>query len=157
VYGSYSKMLDDPMFAKAVSPSMLKTLKTTEYQKKSAADPDFKEYPQFLSTAQANLKKLYDAGVKIAFGTDTGVPLRIPGYFEHWEMQLMAEAGIPARDIIMSWSKNVSEFLGVSKQLGTLETGKWADLIVLRRNPLADISNSRDIESVMIAGNLIEH
>jgi imidazolonepropionase-like amidohydrolase len=72
-------------------------------------------------------------------------------------MQLMAEAGIPARDIIMSWSKNVSEFLGVSKQLGTLETGKWADLIVLRRNPLADISNSRDIESVMIAGNLIEH
>ena len=157
VYGSYSKMLDDPMFAKAVSPSMLKTLKTTEYQKKSAADPDFKEYPQFLSTAQANLKKLYDAGVKIAFGTDTGVPLRIPGYFEHWEMQLMAEAGIPARDIIVSWSKNVSEFLGVSKQLGTLETGKWADLIVLRRNPLADISNSRDIESVMIAGNLIEH
>ncbi len=156
VYGSYSKMLDDPMFGQAVSAPMLKTLKTVEYQKKSASDPEFKEYPVFLKTAQANLKKLYDAGVKIAFGTDTGVPLRIPGYFEHWEMQLMAEAGIPARDIIMSASKNGAEFLGVSKELGTLEVGKWADLIVLSRNPLDDIRNVRGIESVMIAGNVVE-
>ena len=135
VYGSYSKMLDDPLFALAVSPAMLKTLKTPEYQKKFASDPDFKEYPQFLKTAQANLKRLHDAGVKISFGTDTGVPLRITGYFEHWEMQLMSEAGIPARDIIMSSSKNAAEFLGVSKDLGTLEAGKWADLIVLTQNP----------------------
>jgi imidazolonepropionase-like amidohydrolase len=156
VYGSYSKMLDDPLFAMAVSPAMLKTLKTPEYQKKSASDPDFKEYPQFLKTAQANLKKLHDAGIKIAFGTDTGVPLRIPGYFEHWEMQLMSEAGIPARDIIVTASRNAAEFLGVSKDLGTLEAGKWADLIVLTRNPLDDIGNTRAIESVMIAGNTIE-
>jgi imidazolonepropionase-like amidohydrolase len=156
VYGSYSKMLDDPLFGQAVSPAMLKTLKTAEYQKKSASDPDFKEYPEFLKTAQANLKKLHDAGVKIAFGTDTGVPLRIPGYFEHWEMQLMAEAGIPTRDIIVSASKNAAEFLGASKDLGTLEAGKWADLIVLSRNPLTDIKNTRAIESVMIAGNVID-
>jgi imidazolonepropionase-like amidohydrolase len=155
VYGSYSKMLDDPLFATAVSSAMLKTLKTAEYQKKSASDPDFKEYPAFLKTAQANLKRLHDAGVKIAFGTDTGVPLRIPGYFEHWEMQLMSDAGIPARDIIVAASKNASEFLGVSKDLGTLETGKWADLIVLRRNPLDNIRNIREIDSVMIAGNRI--
>ena len=156
VYGSYSKMLDDPLFAIAVSPAMLKTLKTAEYRKKSASDPDFKEYPQFLKTAQANLKKLYDAGVKIAFGTDTGVPLRIPGYFEHWEMQLMFEAGIPNRDIIVSASRNAAQFLGVSKDLGTLEPGKWADLVVLTRNPIDDIRNTRAIESVMIAGNMIE-
>ncbi len=156
VYGSYSKMLDDPLFAKAVSPAMLKTLKSPEYQKKSASDPDFKEYPQFLKTAQTNLKRLHDAGVKLAFGTDTGVPLRIPGYFEHWEMQLMSEAGIPARDIIVSASRNAAEFLGVSKDLGTLEKGKWADLIVLSGNPLDDIKNTRTIESVMIAGNTIE-
>jgi len=156
VYGSYSKMLDDPLYVKAVSPAMLKTLKTAEYQKKSASDPDFKEYPQFLKTAQSNLKKLHDAGVKIAFGTDTGVPLRIPGYFEHWEMQLMSESGIPARDIIVAASKTASEFLGVSKDLGTLEKGKWADLVVLTKNPLDDIRNSRSIESVMIAGNVVE-
>jgi imidazolonepropionase-like amidohydrolase len=155
VYGSYSKMLDDPLFVQAVSPAMLKTLKTAEYQKKPAADPDFHEYPQFLKNAQQNLKKLHDAGVKIAFGTDTGVPLRIPGYFEHWEMQLMSEAGIPTKDIIVSATRNASEFLGVQKDLGTLEKGKWADLIVLTKNPLADIRNTRTIESVMIAGNII--
>ena len=155
VYGSYSKMLDDPLFVQAVSPAMLKTLKTAEYQKKQAADPDFHEYPQFLKNAQQNLKKLHDAGVKIAFGTDTGVPLRIPGYFEHWEMQLMSEAGIPTKDIIVSATRNASEFLGVQKDLGTLEKGKWADLIVLTKNPLADIRNTRTIESVMIAGNTI--
>ena len=155
VYGSYSKMLDDPLFVSAVSPAMLKTLKTPEYQKKQASDPDFHEYPQFLKNAQQNLKKLHDAGVKIAFGTDTGVPLRIPGYFEHWEMQLMSEAGIPTKDIIVSATRNASEFLGVQKDLGTLEKGKWADLIILTKNPLADIRNTRTIESVMIAGNSI--
>jgi imidazolonepropionase-like amidohydrolase len=155
VYGSYSKMLDEPLFGQAVSPAMLKTLKTPEYQKKQASDPDFHEYPQFLKTAQANLKKLHDAGVKIAFGTDTGVPLRIPGYFEHWEMQLMSEAGIPARDIIVAASKNASEMLGVQKDLGTLEKGKWADLVILTKDPLADIRNSRSIDKVMIAGNLL--
>jgi imidazolonepropionase-like amidohydrolase len=156
VYGTYSKMLDDPLFAMAVSPAMLKTLKSAEYQKKFAADPEFKLFPQFLKTAQANLKRLYDAGVKIAFGTDTGVPLRISGYFEHWEMQLMSEAGIPNRDIIVSASRTAAEYLGVSKDLGTLEPGKWADLIVLTRNPLDDIKNTRAIDSVMIAGNTIE-
>ena len=156
VYGSYSKMLEDPLFAVAVSPAMLTKLKTAEFQKKQASDPDFKEYPGFLKTAQANLKRLHDAGVRIAFGTDTGVPLRIPGYFEHWEMQLMAEAGIPTRDIIMASSKNASEFLGVSKDLGTLETGKWADLVVLRRNPLDNIRNTREIDSVMISGNRVD-
>ena len=156
VYGAYSKMLDDPLFAVAVSPAMLKTLKTAEYQKKFAADPEFKLFPQFLKTAQANLKKLHDAGVKIAFGTDTGVPLRITGYFEHWEMQLMSQAGISNRDIIVSASKTASEYLGVSKDLGTLEQGKWADLIVLTRNPLDDIRNTRSIDSVMIAGNAVE-
>jgi len=68
----------------------------------------------------------------------------------------MAEAGIPARDIIVSASKTASEMLGVSKDLGTLEKGKWADLVVLTRNPLEDIKNSRAIDSVMIAGNTIE-
>jgi imidazolonepropionase-like amidohydrolase len=139
-----------------VSPAMLKTLQSPEYQKKTAADPEFPEYPRFLKTAQSNLKRLHDAGVKITFGTDTGVPLRIPGYFEHWEMQLMAEAGIPARDIIVSASRTPAEFLGVSKDLGTLEAGKWADLVVLRKNPLDDIRNTREIDKVMIAGNWVQ-
>jgi hypothetical protein len=46
-----------------------------------------------LEMAKKNLKKLVDSGVKCGFGTDTGPPRRIQGYFEQWEMELMADAG----------------------------------------------------------------
>lgn len=103
--------------------------------------------------AQKNLKKLVDAGVKFGFGTDSGPPRRFPGFFEHWEMELMAEAGLTPEQIIAAATKNSAEFLGVSKDLGTLQAGKWADLIVLTRNPIENIRNVRSIDTVMIAGN----
>ena len=105
--------------------------------------------------AKKNLKKMVDSGVKVGFGTDTGPPLRIQGYFEHWEMELMAEAGLTPQQIITIATKNSAEFLG-AKDLGTLQKGKWADLLVLRSNPLANIKNTRTIEAVWIAGNKVK-
>jgi imidazolonepropionase-like amidohydrolase len=90
--------------------------------------------------------------VKYGFGTDTGPPGRFLGYFEHMEMQLMAEAGLTPMQIIQAATKNSAEFLG-AKDLGTIEVGKWADLLVLNSNPLSNINNTRSIHSVMIAGN----
>ncbi len=57
--------------------------------------------------------------------------------------------------VIQAATKNGAEFLGESKNLGTLEAGRWADLIVLNKNPLEDIRNTRSIEQVFIAGNRI--
>jgi imidazolonepropionase-like amidohydrolase len=146
--------LDDPFFTRSLSPAVLTTLRSPEYQAKIRADHDFDKYPGFLEMAQKNLKRLADAGVKIGFGTDTGPPARFPGYFEHWEMQLMVDAGVKPMQIITAASKNAAEFLG-AKDLGTLERGKWADLIVLAKNPLVDIRNTRSLESVYIAGNKV--
>jgi imidazolonepropionase-like amidohydrolase len=101
-----------------------------------------------------NLKKLSDSGVKIGFGTDSGPPARFQGYFEQWELQLMVESGLTPMQVITDATHNAAEFLG-AKDLGTLERGKWADLIVLGKNPLDDIHNTRAIEMVMIAGNKI--
>jgi imidazolonepropionase-like amidohydrolase len=129
-------------------------LKAPEFGKKLSADPDFPKYPGFLKTAQQNLKKLADAGVKFGFGTDTGPPARFSGYFEHMELELMAEAGLTPSQVITAATRSSAEFLG-AKDLGTLEAGKWADLIVLTRNPLSDIRNSRSIEAVYIAGNKV--
>ena len=95
--------------------------------------------------AQKNLKKLSDAGVKIGFGTDTGPPGRFQGYGEHWEMELMVQAGLTPRQVITAASKTSAEFLG-AKDLGTIERGHWADLLVLGANPLDDIRNTRKIE-----------
>jgi imidazolonepropionase-like amidohydrolase len=149
-----SPMLNDPFFQRSVSANVLRTLKSPEYQKKVSSDPDFAEYPHFLEMAQKNLKKLFDAGVNVGFGTDTGPPGRFAGFFEHWELELMVQAGLTPIQAITCATRNSAQFLGAN-DLGTLEAGKWADLVVLSRNPLTDITNSRSIEAVMIAGNKI--
>ena len=155
VFATPPAWLDDPFFTRSVQPDVLATLKSPAYQKRVASDPDFAKLPGFLETAKRNLKRLADAGVKYGFGTDTGPPARFPGYFEHLEMELMVEAGLTPMQVIQAASRNAAEFLGEARNLGTLEAGHWADLIVLTRDPLADIRNTRSIEQVFIAGNRI--
>jgi imidazolonepropionase-like amidohydrolase len=148
--------LQDTFFTRGISPVVLETLRSPAFQAKQRADHDFDKYPGFLDMAQKNLKRLADAGVKIGFGTDTGPPGRFPGYGEHWEMELMVEAGLTPAQIITAASKTAAEFLGAGKDLGTIERGHWADLIVLGANPLDDIRNTRRIEAVYIAGNKVK-
>jgi len=153
VYARPHSFLDDPFFAKSVRAETLATLKSPDYIKKAAADPDLPLYPGFLEMAKRNLKKLVQSGVKVGFGTDTGPPARFSGYFEHWEMELMVEAGLTPMQVITIATHNSADFLGLLKDLGTLEKGKWADLIVLAKNPLDNIKNTRTIETVWVAGN----
>jgi imidazolonepropionase-like amidohydrolase len=70
-------------------------------------------------------------------------------------MELMVDAGLTPTQVIQAATKNGAEFLGESKNLGTLEAGRWADLIVLGRNPVENIKNTRSIEQVYIAGRRI--
>ena len=154
-YAKPSQVLDDPFFAGAVAPDVLAELKSPAYQQKIAADPELARYPEYLRTAQRNLKRLAEAGVRYGFGTDSGPPARFAGYFEHWEAQLMVEAGLTPAQVIVAATRSAAEFLGTAKDLGSLEQGKWADFVVLRENPLTDIRNTRTIEQVFIAGNPI--
>ena len=86
-------------------------------------------------------------------GTDTGPAGRFQGYFEHGELELMVEAGLtPLRTIVASTGE-AARCMRIDDELGTLESGKWADFIILGANPLEDIRNTREIESVWIAGN----
>lgn len=154
VYAKPHPFLDDPFFTQSISPGLLGLLKTT-YRKQIAADPNLAKYPAWFEMAKKNLKQLADAGVKIGFGTDTGPVGRFPGYFEQWEMEFMTDAGLTPMQTITSATRSSAEFLG-AKDLGTLEAGKWADLIVLNRNPLANIRDTRSIDAVWIAGNRVK-
>jgi imidazolonepropionase-like amidohydrolase len=155
VYAKPAPFLDDPFFTRSVSKETIDTLKSEASMKKVADSHDAKVFPGFTDTAKKNLKKLVDSGVKYAFGSDTGgAANRFFGYFEHWEMELMAEAGLTPMQIITSFSKNSAEFLG-AKKLGTIEDGHWADFVVLAKNPLEDIKNTRTIEQVFIAGQKV--
>ena len=129
-------------------------MKSPQYQTTIRNDPHFSRYPELLETAKKNLKMIADAGVRFGFGTDTGPPGRFPGYFEHWEMELMVSAGLTPQQVLTAATGSAAEFLG-AKDLGTLVPSKWADLIVLERNPLADIKNTRSIRSVYIAGQKV--
>jgi imidazolonepropionase-like amidohydrolase len=99
----------------------------------------------------ANLKTLSDAGIPIVFGTDSGVPTRFMGYFEHLEMAMMADAGLSPMQIIVSATKNAAEYMGL-KDLGTLSPRHWADFILLDVDPLTDIRNVKKIKEVYIGG-----
>ena len=110
-------------------------------------------YKAGLEVANRNLKKLSDAGVPIAIGTDTGPPARFQGYFELMELEMMAKAGLTPRQVLASATRDAARCQKLDKDLGTLEPNKWADLVVLDADPLADISNVKKINSVWIAGN----
>jgi len=155
VYGKTPPFADDPLFARSVPVDVIQTLKSASYQSSNTSDPHFAAYPGFLETAKRNLKVLANAGVPYGFGTDTGPPGRFPGYFEQWELELMVEAGLTPVQVIVAATGSAARFLG-NKELGTLEAGKWADLVVLDRNPLQNIRNTRAIRAVYIGGSKVD-
>ena len=149
-------LLADPFFARALDSRQQEVLKSPEYHKALTGDKYFPRYPGVLKTAMENLKRLADAGVRIGYGTDSGVLTRFEGYGEHKELELMVQAGMTPAQVITAATKSSAEFLRQQDNLGTLEKGKWADLIVLGGDPLADIKNSRQIEAVYVAGNKVQ-
>ena len=105
--------------------------------------------------ASRNLKYLQDAGVGIAFGTDTGPPARFQGYFEHMELELMVKAGLTPAQALTAATSGAADCMKVAGQLGALVPGAWADFVVLDKNPLEDIRNTRTIASVWVAGGAL--
>jgi len=154
VYAKPPEFLNDPFFTRGVSEKTLEILRDPRYQQRFASDPDLARYRAMLPMAQKNLKRLADAGIPIGFGTDTGPPGRFQGYFEHWELQLMVEAGLTPSQVIHAATGGAAEFLR-QQDLGTLGPGKWADFLVLSRDPLQDIRHTRSLEAVYVAGGRI--
>jgi imidazolonepropionase-like amidohydrolase len=106
-----------------------------------------------LQMANRNLKALQDAGVMIAMGTDTGTNTgQWQGYFEQVELEMMVKAGLTPMQVLVSATSGAAKVMKLDQQLGTIQAGKQADLLVLNANPLTDIRNTRQIDSVWIGG-----
>jgi imidazolonepropionase-like amidohydrolase len=95
------------------------------------------------------------AGGRIAVGTDAVNQLLVPGFSQHREMELLVGAGLTPREALRAATRNGAVLLGADS-LGLLAPGKVADLIVLKKDPLADIRNTRAIESVMTHGRMLD-
>jgi imidazolonepropionase-like amidohydrolase len=98
---------------------------------------------------QGTFAKAYKAGVKIAFGTDAGVY----AHGKNWmEFVYMTEAGMPALEAIKCATVNGAELIGISDKAGTLEPGKWADIVAVEGDPTQDIHAMGQMRFVMKEG-----
>ena len=105
---------------------------------------------------QANLRAVQHAGIIIAAGTDAGNIGTLHGPSFHRELQLMAQAGLSARAIVLSATRDAAKVFAKNAEIGTLEAGKLADLLVLDADPLADIANLKRIFRVVKGGVVLE-
>lgn len=155
VYESTPAFFSDPFFLRDSDPAVRTELARPERQRSVSEDRAARQYKAGLPLAQRNLKRLRDAGVRIAFGTDSGPPGRFQGYFEHEELRLMTEAGLSARQALEAATADAARCLGLSGRVGTLAAGAAADFLVLGGDPLQDVRQSRALEAVYVAGNRV--
>lgn len=98
------------------------------------------------------VKAFKEAGVPIVAGTDAGTSGIVWGFSLHDEIELLVKAGLTTKEALASATRLPATWLGIEDKIGTVETGKYADLILLDANPLDDISNTRKIAGVFVDG-----
>lgn len=152
VYAERPRFFDDPFFLEYADRDEVARVSDPEFMREMTESEVAAGYRKAWVQAMENLKELSDAGVAIAFGTDSGPPARFPGYFEHMELEMMVMAGLTAQEALLSATLDAADCLGLD-DVGTLEPGKWADFLVLDEDPLADIAATKSLRSVYIAGN----
>ena len=107
---------------------------------------------RFTQITRANLKTLVNAGIPIATGTDAGNPLTLHGPAIYAEMDAMQASGMAPMQIIVASTATASRAMGLDKQVGTIEKGKDADLVVVAADPSLDVANFRKLRYVVRSG-----
>ena len=156
VYENEPEFFREPFFARGLYAyrTEVDLLKDPAHQLMLRNSLQVQSEKQALRQAMRNLKILYDSGIPIAMGTDTGSANdlgRWQGYFEHVELELMVQAGLTPLQVLTAATGDAARIMRFDA-IGTLRAGNWADLLVLNANPLDDIRNTRQIDSVWIAG-----
>jgi imidazolonepropionase-like amidohydrolase len=156
IYAQHPGFMQLDFFKDAVSPVLLTMLSSDTYSQKVNQDPKTAQHKADFAMDQQNMKTLYDAGIRVGFGTDSGaMPTRIPGFSEHRELEDMVQAGLTPMQAIVCATRSNAELLGIEATRGTLRPGKRADLLVLAANPLDDITNTRSIVTIFHDGRTV--
>jgi imidazolonepropionase-like amidohydrolase len=153
VYESRPSFFDDPFFKREADPKLIAALEQPARMAGIAKSSSAQQYKKALDIARGNVKALQDAGIRLAAGTDTGPPARFQGYFEHLELEEMVKSGLTPAQTITSATGAAAQCLGLGENVGTLQSGRYADFLVLAKNPLDDIRHTRTLGSVWIGGS----
>jgi len=152
----YSRLVDHPEFLDApiyqdIYPAeQIQQLKTTT--RDGYAARDWTTWMKIMTPiAQENLRQIAEAGGVIVAGSDQSA-----GPQSHRELELMAEGGIPPLEVIRIASLNGAIFLGIERELGSIEEGKLGDMVLLSADPLQNISNAQKIVTVIKGGRVID-
>ena len=146
----HPEYLDQELYQALFSEAEIKELKETTRQQYQ--ERDWTWWMKLMTpVAQENLRKIHAAGGVLALGTD-----QTNGAAVHREMELLVAAGIAPLDVIRIATFNAAKFLGKEDQLGSVEEGKLADMVLLNADPLEDINNAKKIHLVIKNGNVID-
>jgi len=155
VYAGRPAFMQTAFFQEAAGPKLLAKFNAPGYAEKINQDPPTAQHRKDFAIGQQNLKKLFDAGVNVGFGTDSGaLPGRIPGFAEHRELELMVQAGLTPMQAITAATGENAKLLHTPDR-GTIAVGKRADLLVLDADPLVDIRNTQRIFAVYHDGRSV--
>jgi imidazolonepropionase-like amidohydrolase len=155
VYAERPEFMQTGFFQEAAGPKLMAKFNAPGYAEKINQDAQTAQHRKDFAVGQQNLKRLFDAGVNVGFGTDSGaLPGRIPGFAEHHELELMVQAGLtPMQAITAATGENAKLLHSLDR--GTIAVGKRADLLVLDADPLMDIRNTQKIFAVYHDGRSV--
>jgi len=159
LYAATPQIMQSQFFQQAAGPQLLAKFQAPDYAASTLAAAQTEQAKKDHDIALKNLKTLYDAGVSVAFGTDSGaVPGRIPGFSEHRELEDLVTAGLTplqAITVATGQSGRLIHALNPRLNLGLIEPNYAADVIILNGDPVMDIHNTRHIEAVYHQGILV--
>ena len=98
---------------------------------------------------------MHRAGVPIGAGTDTPIGSALPGYSLHTELERLVEAGLRPIEALAAATLVPARFVRKEQEMGEIKTGFVADLVLLDKNPMTDITNSRSINTVISKGKIV--
>lgn len=151
-YGTEQPWINDPFFRASLEPGVYEMVTSETYRQNVVNGPRYQINKDAYNMALRNLKKLFDAGVLVALGTDSGAfPPRAQGFSEHLEMELMVSAGLTPLQAITVATRNAASAIKLADQ-GTLSAGMRADFIILNANPAAEIRATQSIHAVWKKG-----
>ncbi|MEM9209578.1 MAG: amidohydrolase family protein [Pseudomonadota bacterium] len=151
VYAETPDFFADDFFRRYASEEQMARVTNAEFQQNMANSEIAAGYRLALVQAMENLHTAATAGAKIALGTDSGPPGRFPGYFEHLELEMMVDAGMTPEDALRSATGIAAECAGLS-DVGTLTPGKWADFLIMAEDPTRNITATKTLQRVFLAG-----
>jgi len=151
------QFLKDPLIADATPPSQLRELR--EYAQKPLKPTEEEQYKSALAEfqhAETNVKRLWDAGVLIAAGTDAPYPGDFQGEGLHHELELLVESGLTPLQAISAATKNAAAIVNASQEWGTLEVSKLANILLIDGMPDQNIHDMHRITVIIKQGEIID-